>query len=255
MWFCATPTKSALQKQNKLNWKNPWRKTPTNAHRMLQELPSFSRCCGDDSLGSLAGKQVSQWHQHQVRWRSVCVCSHPFMCKCVTFQKKPSTIWTLLYWMCFQSGWWRVKQRLQQAGTTTETMPPTETPPPTCMRWRIITEFVFHTSVDQCLCAILLNSKMCIHLFNNVLHTSYIRQRRMFTACSEKGLLLLFLTCHRTCTVDRTSLTGNNFPLVNISTEIFTKHTRHNCCKYFLITLYTFIPHQWLKSDLNRILS
>lgn len=24
----------------------------------------------------------------------VCVCSHPFMCKCVTFQKKPSTIWT-----------------------------------------------------------------------------------------------------------------------------------------------------------------
>lgn len=185
----------------------------------------------------------------------VCVCSHPFMCKRVTFQKKPSTIWTLLYWMCFQSGWWRVKQRLQQAGTTTETMPPTETPPPTCMRWRIITEFVFHTSVDQCLCAILLNSKMCIHLFINVLHTSYIRQRRMFTACSEKGLLLLFLTCHRTCTVDRTSLTGNNFPLVNISTEIFTKHTRHNCCKYFLITLYTFIPHQWLKSDLNRILS
>lgn len=88
-------------------------------------------------------------------------------------------------------------------------------------RWRIITEFVFHTSVDQCLCAILLNSKMCIHLFNNVLHTSYIRQRRMFTACSEKGLLLFFLTCHRTCTVDRTSLTGNNFPLVNISTEIF----------------------------------
>lgn len=70
----------------------------------------------------------------------VCVCSHPFMCKCVTFQKKPSTIWTLLYWMCFQSGWWRVKQRLQQAGTTTETMPPTETPPPTCMRWRIIAE-------------------------------------------------------------------------------------------------------------------
>lgn len=140
MWFCATPTKSALQKQNKLNWKNPWRKTPTNAHRMLQELPSISRCCGDDSLGSLAGKQVSQWHQHQVRWRSVCVCSHPFMCKCVTFQKKPSTIWMLLYWMCFQSGWWRVKQRLQQAGTTTETMPPTETPPPTCMRWRIIAE-------------------------------------------------------------------------------------------------------------------
>lgn len=63
-----------------------------------------------------------------------CVCSHPFMCKCVTFQKKPSTIWTLLYWMCFQSGWWRVKQRLQQAGTTTETMPLTETPPPTCLQ-------------------------------------------------------------------------------------------------------------------------
>lgn len=59
-------------------------------------------------------------------------------------------------------------------------------------------------AVDQCLCAILLNSKMCNHLFNNVLHTenlqhdntSYIRQIRMFTACSEKELLLFFLTYH-----------------------------------------------------------
>lgn len=64
----------AETKQTEL--KKSLKKNPTNAHRMLQELPNFSRCCGDDSLGSLAGKQVSQWHQHQVRWRSVCVPIH-----------------------------------------------------------------------------------------------------------------------------------------------------------------------------------
>lgn len=187
----------------------------------------------------------------------VCVCSHPFMCKCVTFQKKTFHDLNASVLNVFPVRVVKGEATSAASRNNYRNNAPhwDSTSHLSATRWRIITEFVFHTSVDQCLCAILLNSKMCIHLFNNVLHTSYIRQRRMFTACSEKGLLLLFLTCHRTCTIDRTSLTRNNFPLVNISTEIFTKHTRHNCCKYFLITLYTFIPHQWLKSVLNRILS
>lgn len=222
MWFCATPTKSALQKQNKLNWKSPWRKTPqthTECFRSCQASPGVV-----ETTASAAWQESKSPSDTSIKSDGeVCVCSHPFMCKCVTFQKKYLPRSERFCTECVSSqggeGWSNVCSKQEQLQKQCPHWDSTSHLSAT--RWRIITEFVFHTSVDQCLCAILLNSKMCIHLFNNVLHTSYIRQRRMFTACSEKGLLLFFLTCHRTCTVDRTSLTGNNFPLVNISTEIF----------------------------------
>lgn len=178
--------------RNKTNWSEKVleEKNPTNTHRTLQELPSFSRCCGDDSLGSLAGKQVSQWHQHQVRWRSVCVRSHPFMCKCVTFQKKPdlnASVPNVFPVRVVKGEATSAANRNNYRNNAPHWEPTSHL---SATRWRIITEFVSHTSVDQCLCAVWLNSKTCIHLFNNVLHTSYIRQRRMFTACSDNGLLV-----------------------------------------------------------------
>lgn len=120
----------------------------------------------------------------------VCVRSHPFVCKCVTFQKKPDLNASVLNVFPVRA----VKGEATSAANRNNYRNNAPHWEPTshlsATRWRIITEFVSHTSVDQCLCAVWLNSKTCIHLFNNVLHTSYIRHRRMFTACSDNGLLV-----------------------------------------------------------------
>lgn len=113
--------------RNRTNWteKSPWRKNPTNTQnasgvaKLLQVLWRRQ----PRQLGRKASLPVTPASSQMEKCVCVCVCSHPFICKCVTFQKKnlPRSE-RILYWMCFQSGWWRVKQRLQQAGTTTETM-------------------------------------------------------------------------------------------------------------------------------------